>query len=183
MSCNQPTQDCHCFRRLNWRFSCRMTAPLQKVSLRAADIDLLIATLAHHRATMEPEVPRTLPDLKEVRTALDPNSILHAPASTNNKLLFIRHPGLGWLMFQLPPPEAAKLGHGLLSGRSQQIGDQRSLNRPLHRPRHHQGTSHDHRIARRAVLTRWGSPWPGSRVRNLAHRAVAGGLGTPDCRT
>ena len=48
-------------------------ASLQKVSLRAADIDLLIATLAHHRATMEPEVPRTLPDLKEVRTALDPN--------------------------------------------------------------------------------------------------------------
>jgi hypothetical protein len=107
-------------------------ASLQKVSLRAADIDLLIATLAHHRATMEPEVPRTLPDLKEVRTALDPNWILHAPATTNNKLLFIRHPGLGWLMFQLPPSEAAELGHGLLSGRSQQIGDQRSLNRPLH---------------------------------------------------
>lgn len=107
-------------------------APLGKVNLRAADIDLLIAKLAQFRATMAPEIPRTLPDLKDVATALNPTWILHSPTASNDKLFLIRHPGLGWLMFQLPPSEAAKLGHGLLSGGLQQIAEQRPLNRPLH---------------------------------------------------
>lgn len=102
------------------------------VRLRASDIDALIARLAHHRATMTPEIPRMMPDLKEVATATDPIWVLHAPASTRDKLLFIRHPGLGWLMFQLPPSEAAKLGHGLLSGRLQQMADRLSSKGSLH---------------------------------------------------
>jgi hypothetical protein len=49
-----------------------------------------------------------------------------------DKLLLIRHPGLGWLMFQLPPAEAAKLGQGLLLGGPQPMADRLSPNGPLH---------------------------------------------------
>lgn len=107
-------------------------APLGKINLRAADIDLLIARLAQFRATMAPEVPRTLAEFKDIAAALNPSWILHSPAATNDKLLLIRHPGLGWLMFQLPRSEAAKLAHGLLPGGLQQDVEQPSLNRALH---------------------------------------------------
>jgi hypothetical protein len=106
--------------------------PLHKVNLQASDIDLLIARLAHFRATMTPEVPRILSDLKDIGTTVNPTWVLHAPASTNDKLFLVRHPGLGWLMFQLPPSEATKLGHGLLADGSHKKAAQWPPNRPLH---------------------------------------------------
>jgi hypothetical protein len=103
-----------------------------KVHLRASEIDSLIAKLAQHRATMAPEVPRSLPELEDVGMIHDPIWILHAPAETKDKLLLIRHPGLGWLTFKLPPSEAAKLGHALLPNGPQQIADRLLPNGPLH---------------------------------------------------
>jgi hypothetical protein len=103
-----------------------------KVHLRASEIDSLIAMLAQHRATMAPEVPRSLPELEDDGMIRDPIWILHAPGSTKDKLLLIRHPGLGWLMFQLPPSEAAKLGHALLPTGPQQVADRLLPNGPLH---------------------------------------------------
>jgi hypothetical protein len=103
-----------------------------KVHLRASEIDSLIAKLAQHRATMAPEVPRSLPELEDVGMIRDPIWILHAPGSTQDKLLLIRHPGLGWLTFQLPPAEAAKLGHALLPNGPQQTADRLLPNGPLH---------------------------------------------------
>jgi len=103
-----------------------------KVHLRASDIDSLIAKLAQHRATMAPEIPQSLPEREDVTMIHDPIWILHAPTSTKDKLLLIRHPGLGWLTFQLPPSEAAKLGHALLPNGPQQRADRLLPNGPLH---------------------------------------------------
>jgi hypothetical protein len=105
---------------------------LGNLRLRATDIDSLIAKLALHRATLAPKVPLVLTDLTEVGMVPDPIWILRAPASTKDKLLLIRHPGLGWLMFQLPPSEAAKLGQGLLLDGPRPTADRLSPNGSLH---------------------------------------------------
>jgi hypothetical protein len=107
-------------------------AALGNVRLSVADVDSLIAKLALQRATLAPPVPRVQPDLSAVGLVPDPIWILRAAGSTPDKLLLIRHPGLGWLMFQLPPAQAAKLGRGLLSGEPQPTADRLSPNRPLH---------------------------------------------------
>jgi hypothetical protein len=90
------------------------SAATHSIKLDAADIDALIAKLAHHRSAMTPEVSREGPNA-ELPKVVDPLWILHAPAGTSDKLLLIRHPGLGWMMFQLPAMEAGKLGQGLLA--------------------------------------------------------------------
>lgn len=98
---------------------------LGKITLRTSDIDALITKLAHVRAAMAPEIPRTGFEPRDMSTIHDPLWVLHAPPAATHKLLFVRHPGFGWMMFQLPPSEAAKLGHALLPDPPQQIADER----------------------------------------------------------
>jgi hypothetical protein len=100
-------------------------ATLGKVTLRASDVDSLIAKLAYFRAGMTPEIPRVSSDPGNLGRVLDPLWILHAPLLAKDKLLLVRHPGLGWMMFQLPPSEAAKLGHALLSDGPRRVTDER----------------------------------------------------------
>jgi hypothetical protein len=95
-----------------------------RITLRAADVDTLIASLANSRSAMTHEVPRMLLESTSVCKVIDPNWIVHSPATTKDKLLIFRHPGLGWIMFQLPASEAARLGHALLSAAPRQIADQ-----------------------------------------------------------
>jgi hypothetical protein len=99
----------------------------RKVKLEAADIDALIAKLAHYRSTMAPEVPRQLANSNTVVGVRDPIWMLHAPPGSTDRLLIVRHPGLGWMMFQLPAAEATKLGHALLPNRTQHTTDERPL--------------------------------------------------------
>jgi hypothetical protein len=103
-----------------------------KVSLRAADIDKLIVRLAGLRATMTPEVPRVVSDSTPISKVADPMWILHAPAEVKDKVFAVRHPGLGWLVAELPASEAARLGHALLSGEASHPEVERPANRRLH---------------------------------------------------
>lgn len=103
-----------------------------KVTLKASDIDALTAKLAHIRAAMSPEIPRTVSDVTDVSRVIDPIWMLHAPVSAADKLLVVRHPGLGWLMFQLPASEAARLGHALLSGPPQPPATERPATTSVH---------------------------------------------------
>jgi hypothetical protein len=97
------------------------------VKLEAADIDALIAKLSHYRSTMAPEVPRQLTNSTDVAGVRDPIWILHVPPGSTDRLLLVRHPGLGWMMFRLPAAEATKLGHALLPNRPQPTADERPL--------------------------------------------------------
>jgi hypothetical protein len=96
------------------------------VKLEAADIDALIAKLSHYRSTMTPEVPWQLTNSTNVVDVRDPIWILHAPPGSTDRLLLVRHPGLGWMMFRLPAAEVTKLGHALLPNRPQPTADSRS---------------------------------------------------------
>lgn len=97
------------------------------VKLEAADIDALIAELSQYRSTMAPEVPRQLAKSTNVAGIRDPMWILRAPPGSTDRVLLVRHPGLGWLMFQLPVAEATRLGHALLPHRSQHTADEPQL--------------------------------------------------------
>jgi hypothetical protein len=107
-------------------------APQAKVTLRTSDIDALTAKLAHLRATMTPEIPRLLADAADVSKVADPLWMLHTPAGAKEKLLIVRHPGLGWMVFQLPQAEAERLGHALLSGDPPRVPDERPATSRLH---------------------------------------------------
>src|SRR5262249_55322380 len=108
------------------------TAPIGKVSLRAADIDLLMARLAQLRATMFPEVDCTPPETVETGAVVNPMWAVRIPHANKEKLLMVRHPGLGWLTMLLPATEAARLGHLLLADLPGILAQERAPDRPLH---------------------------------------------------
>jgi hypothetical protein len=105
---------------------------LHKITLRTSEIDALITKLAHFRAAMTPEIPRAAADPRDMTTVHDPLWILHAPSTAKDKLLLVRHPGFGWMMFQLPLSEAAKLGHALLPVRLQPLAEERLPSSSFH---------------------------------------------------
>ena len=86
-----------------------------KVNLRATDVDHLISVLARIRLTMSPEMGRSLPESADTELVIDPLWALRTPHSVKDKILMLRHPGLGWAMFLLPTAEANRLGQALLS--------------------------------------------------------------------
>lgn len=88
--------------------------PSVSTRLGAADIDSLIAVLSQVRTRMTPEVPRTIPEGTRPNGPVDPLWMVPGAAPLPGKLLAVRHPGLGWLMFQFPPAEALKLGGALV---------------------------------------------------------------------
>jgi hypothetical protein len=81
---------------------------------------------------MTPEVPRELSSSAEISRVVDPGWLLHTPFDGKDKLLVVRHPGLGWMMFQLPSSEATKLGQALLSGEPQPQALERVSTSRLH---------------------------------------------------
>ncbi len=86
------------------------------VSLNAADLDRLIFSLGQARAEMSEHVPLDLPQGTKIAAQIDPRWIANVSPhpSLAGILLNLRHSGLGWLGFVLPPHEARALGKWLL---------------------------------------------------------------------
>lgn len=85
------------------------------VELSAGDLDGLIRRLARVRSEMSPEVAVELDEGTMLDARIDPlwrtKPVLHPGIA--GELLILRHAGLGWLAFLLPPHEAVALGNYL----------------------------------------------------------------------
>jgi hypothetical protein len=92
------------------------------IVMSATDIDELTRALSKLRANLTPEVSRTLPVGTTVDGEMDPLFAVPTDPKAPDKLLVIRHFGLGWLSFFLPAESALKLGNLLLSGQTQTDG-------------------------------------------------------------
>jgi hypothetical protein len=85
--------------------------PVTSLRLQAGDVENLTAALGHFRTNMTPEIARAAPDITHVGP-FDP--MWCAVRLEGHTALFLRHPGLGWLMFALPEQESVALGNTLL---------------------------------------------------------------------
>lgn len=83
--------------------------PAEAVSVSATDVADLIASLGQVRAGMRPEVPRDPTLGVVVPTITDPRFWVAPESMVGGVLLSLRHPGLGWLYFQIPQLEVEKL--------------------------------------------------------------------------
>jgi hypothetical protein len=83
--------------------------PCPEVKLDASDIDGLIAALAEFRSNMTPEISSTLSS-GSFQSIVDPLWNALASPLLPGKIVAVRHPGYGWVGFQFPSDEAAKLG-------------------------------------------------------------------------
>lgn len=81
-----------------------LTQPLQ-----AETIEKLIATLASMREAMHPPVPMDPPIGAQVQVQVDPRFWTELNHMVSASTLMLRHPGLGWLAFVLPPASAEQL--------------------------------------------------------------------------
>jgi len=97
--------------------------PVTSVNLGANAIDPFTVSVATLRATMTPEIVRKLPDGQHPGGIVDPMWVVPSHPAAQEKVLFLRHPGLGWLSFLFPQAECRKLGMALLAGQSLQTGD------------------------------------------------------------
>jgi hypothetical protein len=91
-------------------------ATLGGMGLSAADMDDLIARLARARAAMTDIVPPRLEP--GARLQATPASAWQTKRHNNPQgiILALRHPGLGWLSFLLPPESAAGLAQAIGKG-------------------------------------------------------------------
>ena len=85
--------------------------PAVSIRMQAADVENLTAALSHFRTNMTPEIARSAPDITHTGP-FDP--MWCAVRLDGHTAMFLRHPGLGWLMFALPPQEAMALGSTLV---------------------------------------------------------------------
>jgi len=90
------------------------TTPL--FNLTASDVDSVISELSRFRKKMKPEVPRQLAGGQFEEGVVDPIYAIPLRQGPDEKILFLRHPGLGWVTFIFPLHEAEKLGRALISG-------------------------------------------------------------------
>src|SRR5438105_3376884 len=88
------------------------------LNLSADETERLIGELAKLRRNMKPEVSRQIPDGQ--RDGMPEDPIWMVQKFVEQKVLGLRHPGIGWLLFLLPDAEAKKLGHALQQGTPQQ---------------------------------------------------------------
>jgi hypothetical protein len=98
------------FEKIILRFSQK---PSDEIAMTAGQVDALIEALGHMRTRLKPAQPATLPaEIGTDDVASNPRWVCR-PLERRGVLLQIRSPAFGWLAFQLPPEEAAKLGRGL----------------------------------------------------------------------
>jgi hypothetical protein len=84
------------------------------IRLTTAELERLIRELDALRRQMAPEVPFDPPLGVVVDTILDPRFWVSPEPIHSGVLLSLRHLGLGWLSFQLPPEECDALRRLLL---------------------------------------------------------------------
>ncbi|WP_419687245.1 hypothetical protein ACN22W_08315 [Burkholderia theae] len=77
--------------------------------LEANTIEKLIAALASMREAMEPPVPMDPPIGSQMPAQVDPRFWTELNHMISASMLALRHPGLGWLAFALPPSSAEQL--------------------------------------------------------------------------
>jgi hypothetical protein len=90
---------------------------LAHVALEAPELDSLVRLLADLRAGLGDPVPASLDAGARLVALVDPAWQARLPSSPDapeGVTLALRHPGLGWLGFLLPPREAAVLGQSLV---------------------------------------------------------------------
>lgn len=75
----------------------------------ALQLDALIHGLVAARAQLLPRVPNDPPLGEQVPVQRDPRYWTNLDAATGCTLLMLRHDGLGWLGFTLPPAERDRL--------------------------------------------------------------------------
>lgn len=73
--------------------------------LSAHELDLLIAQASSRRSTLEPALPVEAPE--DCPTVINPAWFTFP--SDQGTVLRMRHPGLGWVSFLIPPGERAQL--------------------------------------------------------------------------
>ena len=84
------------------------------VTASAPEVEHLIRMLAEYRRHMFPEVQRTLPKGQAPQGEGDPIWAVPSHPKAPDKVLMIRHFGIGWLSFFLPGASAQKLADALL---------------------------------------------------------------------
>lgn len=85
--------------------------PGAHVELGATEVSETVERLAAIRAGMLPEVDRELKPGQRLPAVADP--IWRAVVDSGRIMLAVRHPGFGWLAFELPPGSAGGLGRFL----------------------------------------------------------------------
>lgn len=91
-------------------------ATLGGMGLTAADMDDLIARLARARAAMTDIVPPLLEPGARLQATPAPAWHTKHQNDLQGILLALRHPGLGWLSFLLPPDSATGLAQAIDEG-------------------------------------------------------------------
>lgn len=86
------------------------------VPLTSYEVDDLIAGLASVRKDLLPEVPRVLPDGTHSEVQVDPIWAGATCPPRSERVLAVRHPGLGWLLFVLPESSARPMAAYLTRG-------------------------------------------------------------------
>ncbi len=79
----------------------------ESISLTAQELDEQIARLARIRSQMTDKVPDKPPLVETV--VFNPQYFIRTDSMTKAALLSVRHGGLGWLNFELPPPEVLNM--------------------------------------------------------------------------
>jgi len=87
--------------------------PIGHANLEAPELDALIAALAVGRAGLAEQVPTELDDNARLKTVHEPFCRIGVLPDGSEKLLSIRHPGLGWLAFSFDAERAKLVGEEL----------------------------------------------------------------------
>jgi hypothetical protein len=98
------------FQKIILRFSKKRS---DEIAMTAHQVDALIAALRQMRRRLEPSPAAGRADAAAGGIVSNPRWVCRR-LGQGKVLLQIRSPAFGWLGFELPPPEAAKLGRGLV---------------------------------------------------------------------
>jgi hypothetical protein len=86
-----------------------VTIGASSVALDAEDVDGVIQYLSLLRASMQPAIPDLPPRDQQYVMEMDPCWYTEKHPLYGGAVLFLRHTGLGWTGFALPPHSLARL--------------------------------------------------------------------------
>ena len=86
---------------------------LAYIQLPAAELQSVLQKLAQLRAEMREPVERSAEEARSMATASDPSWSIGFMEASGSAVLALRHPGFGWLGFNLQRDRAAMLGEAL----------------------------------------------------------------------